>query len=96
MVECQIVHKVLYSQAPKRTIAMVKFVDPNNPKETRFFISSFDVGIEDVSLSDLQGLLTYGIEVPKDSLEIFLNKDDYDEHELLTDNEGGVVVSLKE
>lgn len=95
MAEYQIVHKVLYGEAYDRTIALVKFVDPKNAKDTRFFIGTFDVGIEDVPLSDLQDLLAHGVEVSPGTLDVFITKDDYDEHDLLSDDDKGVAVRLK-
>ncbi len=100
MVEYQIVHKVLYAEMSNRTIALVKFVDPKNTTDTRFFIGSYDLGIEDVSLGHLLDMIdpvvARGVEVHKGSLDIFINKDDYDEHDLLSDDELGVAVRLKE
>lgn len=99
MAEYQIVHKVLYAETPDRTIALVKFVDPKNTKDTRFFIGTFDVDIESVDLSELTDMLlpdVPGVEVSPGTLDIFIFKDDYDEHDLLSDDDLGVAVRLKE
>lgn len=94
MADYQIVHKVLYGISPETTVAMAKFADKENMKDIRFFVGTLDCHIEDVGILDLQNLLTEGVEIAKDSLTIFLTKDDYDEHDLLGEDEDQVAIRI--
>lgn len=91
-----IVHKILYGEGPNRTIALAKFADPANIKEIRCFIGIIETGIESVTLKQTEALFENGLEVSRGALDIFLTKEDYDEHDLLTNDEKGLAVRLKE
>ena len=94
MSDYQIVHKVLYGVNPSTTIGLVKVADPKNMKDIRFFIGTLDSHIEDVGLMDLLELQNTGVEIAKDSLKIFLEKNDYDEHDLLGEEEDQVAIRI--
>lgn len=91
----QLVHKVLYWQESSHTtIALVKYVDKDNMKDIRFFIGAYPYQPDNVGSYDLEYLLTDGVEIADNGLDIFLNKSDYDEHDLLSDDAPGIAVRL--
>lgn len=94
MSDYQIVHKVLYGINPTTTIGLVKVADAKNMKDIRFFVGTLDCHIEDVGLMDLLALQDSGVEIAKDSLKIFLEKDDYDEHDLLGEDKDQVAIRI--
>lgn len=83
----ELVHKVLFSSDFPRTIAFAKFVNTEDMSDIKIFTGIIDKNIMNVVSSDLRELKERGVEIAANALDIFLFKDDYDEHDLLTDNE---------
>ena len=96
MSDFRIVHKALFwDKHEHTTIALVKFVDREDMTNIRMFMGAFvDAEPDNIPLLDLEPLLMDGIEISKGALDIFLNKEDYDEMDLLGDDDKSLAIAL--
>lgn len=92
----QLVHKILYGVHPKFTVALAKFVDRNNMSDMKSCVGLVFCSIDKVKTSDVEALLDWGVEISSDSLSMFLNKDNYEEADLLSNDDLGLAVRLKD
>lgn len=98
MSELQLVHKIVFfDNGPKACILMAKFVESGKMDEIQFRMGVALKGHpEEVTMEDFDRLKTEGIPVTPESFDIFFNKKDYDQHDLLDDSDTSVAIRIKD
>jgi hypothetical protein len=98
MTNAKIVHKIIWNQqSPLKgatSVVFIKVVDKDDMGHIRYFMGVLPYS-ENITIDECMELIDTGIELFEGAMDIFWNKKDYEEHDLMEDGDHHIAVGTK-